>query len=99
MVPDIGDISAGHSPTAIPTMTETAVFKGTPCVPLPATTAACVTLQPMDISITPHTMISTGIVAPHPAHTISPADVTHTTPQTKTSLAPATPTIQHKNIS
>ena len=38
MAQDIGDISAGHSPVLIPTVTEAAVLKGTPCTLLPATT-------------------------------------------------------------
>ena len=52
MAPDIGDISAGHNPTTIPTMTEAAVLEGTPHAPLPATAAACITHQPMDAPIT-----------------------------------------------
>ena len=44
MVPDIGNISAGHSPTPIYTMTEAATLEGTPHTLLPATTAAHTTL-------------------------------------------------------
>ena len=44
MAPDIGDISAGHSPAPIPTVTEAAVLEGTPHILLPATAAAHVTL-------------------------------------------------------
>ena len=40
MVPDIGDISTGHSPALILTMTEAAVLEGTPHVLPPATIAA-----------------------------------------------------------
>ena len=49
--------------------------------------------------ITPHAMISTGIVAPNPSLTISPADITHTTPQAEAGLGQATPTTQHRNLS
>ena len=38
MVPDIGDISVGHSPTLVPTATDAAVLEGTPCTLLTATT-------------------------------------------------------------
>ena len=48
MVPDIGDISVGYSPTMVPTVTETAVLEGTPHTPLPATAAAHASLQLMD---------------------------------------------------
>ena len=44
IVPDIGDISAGHSPAPIPTVTEAVVLEGTPYTPLQATTAAHATL-------------------------------------------------------
>ena len=67
--------------------------------PLPATTAAHTTLQPMDTPVTPHTVIPTGIVAPHPAFTTSPTGATHATPQTTAALTPATPTTQHKDLS
>ena len=99
MVPDIGDISAGHRPTTIPTMTEAAVLEGTPCAPLPDTAAAYSALQPMDAPITPCTMTPTGTVTSHPTLTTSPTYISHTTPQTRASLAPATPTTQHGNIS
>ena len=88
MTPDVADISAGHSPAPIPTTTQAAVLEGTPCALLPATTAACATLQPMDASITPYAMIVTS----HPTHATSPTGTTHTTPQTRVSLVPATPT-------
>ena len=45
----------------------------------------------MDAPITPHTVISTDIVAPHPILTTSPTGITHTTPQTKASLSPKNP--------
>ena len=66
MVSDIGDISAGHSPTFIPTVTEVAVIEGTPHALL-ATAAAHAAPQVMDAPITPHVMIPTSIVAltPH----------------------------------
>ena len=64
MVPDIGDITADHIPTAIHAMTEVAVLEGTPSALLPATAAACTALQPMDTLVTPHTT-----VAPHLAFT------------------------------
>ena len=48
MVLDIGDISAGHSPAAIPTAIEAAVLEGTPHAPLSSATAACTTLQLID---------------------------------------------------
>ena len=99
MVPHREDISTGHSPTPIPTMTEAAVLKGTPHAPLPATTAACATLQPMDAPITPCTVIPTDIVAPHPALTTSPTGTTHATPWTGASLFQATHTAQHKDLS
>ena len=35
MIPDMEDISADHSPTAIPTVTEAAVSEGTPHTPYP----------------------------------------------------------------
>ena len=60
MVPDMGDISAGHSPTPIPTVTEAAVEEDTPHAPLQATTVAHATIQLMDASITPCDMIPTG---------------------------------------
>ena len=99
MVLDIGDISAGHSPAAIPTMTEAAVLEGTPHIPLPATAAVHAALWPIDTPITTHTMTPTDIVTPHPTLTTSPTDVTHTTLQTRASLTPATPTAQYINLS
>ena len=48
MVPDIGDISADHSPATSLTVTETAVSEGSPHPPLPATTAAHAILWQMD---------------------------------------------------
>ena len=39
MVPDMGDILAGHSPSAIPTATKVAVSEGTPHAPHPAAAA------------------------------------------------------------
>ena len=99
MVPDIGDISAVHSPTTIPTATEAAASEGSSSAPHQATAAACTTLQPMDAPIIIHTMTLTGIVAPHPTLTTSPMGVTHATPQTGASLTPATPTMLHREHS
>ena len=56
-VPDMKDISAGHSPT---TMTEAAVSEDTPHAPHPATAAAPTTLWLMDAPITTHAMTPTG---------------------------------------
>ena len=67
MVPDVGDITADHSPTPVHTMTEATTLEGTPHTLLPATTATHTTLQPMEAS----TVITTGIVVPHPILTIS----------------------------
>ena len=58
---DKGDISAGHSPTHIPTTTEAATLEGTPHALLPATTAACAALQLMDAPISPTTVIPRNI--------------------------------------
>ena len=99
MVPCIGDISADHSPAAVPTMTEAAVLESTPHALFLATTTACATPQLIDAPVTPHAVISTGIVTPHPALANSTTDFTHTTPQTRASLAPATPITQHRNLS
>ena len=44
MVPDMGDISAGHSPTPIPAMTEAVVLEDTLHVTCQATTAAHATI-------------------------------------------------------
>ena len=97
MVPDMVDISAGHSPTAIPTVAGVLVSKGTHHAPHPATAAACATLWPMDTLITTSTMTHpTGIVAPLPTLTTSPADITHATiPWTGAALIPATLTALH----
>ena len=94
LVPDMGDISAGHSPATIPTVTKATVLEGTPCTPHPATTAALATLQLMDAPITTHAETPTGIVTPHPTLTTSPADVIHATPQTR-----AGPTALHRKHS
>ena len=99
MVPDIGDISADHGPAAVPTMTETAVLEGTSCTLLQATTAACTTIWLIDAPITPHAMLSTGIVTCHPTLTTSPTDFTPATPWTGASLTPATPITQNRNLS
>ena len=96
---DIGDISAGHSPALIPTMTEAAVLEGTPHALLPATAAAHAAPQLMDAPITPCTVIQKGIAALHPALTTSPVGTTHVTPQTGASLTPAAPSTQHKDLS
>ena len=53
----------------------------------------------MDASVTPCTMIPAGIVTPYPMLAISIMGTTHATPQTGTSLAPATPTTLHKDLS
>ena len=98
MVPDMRDISEGHSPATIPTATEIAVLEGTPHAPLPATTAAPAALWLIDAAITTCALKPTGIVAPHPTLSIFLTDITHTTPQTASSLAPATPTAQHRNL-
>ena len=95
MIPDIGDITADHSPTPIYDVTEAATSEGTPHALLIAITAAPTALQLMDVPI----MITTGIVAPHPALTISVAGDTYTTPQTRTAVTPATPTMQCKILS
>ena len=99
MVQDIGDISAGCSPTAIPTMTETAVSEGTSHAPHPTTMAAHTALWLMDAPITTCTMTPTGIVTLHPTLTTSATDVTHATPKSRTSLTPVTPTAMHRKHS
>ena len=53
MVPDIGDITADHSPTPIYTMTEAEALEGTPHTLLPATTAAYIVLQLMNAPVFP----------------------------------------------
>ena len=80
MDPDKGDITADHGPTPFYTMTDAAALEHTPHTLLPATTAAHATLQLMDAPITPHGVIPTSTVAPHPTLTISPAGGTHATP-------------------
>ena len=65
MVPDMGDILAGHSPAIVPTTTEAAFSEGIPHTPHLFTTAAYATLWPMDA---PTALIT------------SPTDVTHATP-------------------
>ena len=52
----------------------------------------------MDTPITPNAVIPTGIVAPHPALTISPTGATHATPWTGASLTLAIPTTPHKDL-
>ena len=99
MAPDIKDISAGHSPAAITTATKAAVSEDTLHIPHPATTATCTTLQPMDAAITTYAVTPTGIVIPHPALTTIPADVSHTTPQTRAGVIPATPTTLYRKHS
>ena len=54
MVPDNGDILAGHTLIAIPTMTEGAASEGTPHAPHLASTAACAALWMIDAPITTH---------------------------------------------
>ena len=95
----IGDISTGHSPTLIPTVTEAAILEGTPHALLPATTVAGATPQPVGTPVTPCTVMPSGIVSLHPALTTSPMGTTHTTPWTGTNLTLAAPATQHKNLS
>ena len=71
MIPDMGDILAGHSPITIPTVTEAAILQGIPHVPLPATTAAHATLLPMDTPIPTHALTPTDTATPHPTHHFS----------------------------
>ena len=73
-------------------MTKAAILEATPCAPLPATTAAYVTLLPVDASVIPCAMIPTGVVIPNPTLAASPSGATHATPQTVACPAPATPT-------
>ena len=49
--------------------------------------------------ITPHNVIPSGIVTPHPRLTNSPTGATHTTPQTRAGLSQAPPSTQHKDLS
>ena len=83
----------------IPTITEAAVLEDTPYTLLPATKAAHATLQPKNAPITLHAKTPSGIAAPHPTLTTSPTGATHTTPENRACLAPATPTTQHKDLS
>ena len=99
MAPDIGNIIADHCPTPIHTMTEAAALEGTLHTLLPAIAIAHAILQPMDAPITPHIVMPTGIVTPHPILTTSPAGATHITPWTEPYLAPADPSMQHRNLS
>ena len=64
MVPDMGDILAGHSPSAFPTATEAAVSEGTPHAPYPAITAPFTALWLIDAPITTPAMTPTSIVTP-----------------------------------
>ena len=95
MAKDIGDIAADYSPSPIHRATEAAASEGIPHALLPATTSAYTAFQAMDAPITPHAVITTGTVTPHPALTISPTSTTHTTPWTNTDvvkcLQPNTP--------
>ena len=97
--PIIGDITADNSPVSILTMTEAAALAGTPLTLLSATTATCTTLQPMDAPVTPHSMVPTGKVTPHPVITISPKGATDATPRTGASLTTAVPGTEHKILS
>ena len=81
------------------TATEAAALEGTPHTLLPATAAGCATPQLIDTSITPCTVIPTGIVSPHPALTISSTGATHTTLWTGAALASAASTMQNKILS
>ena len=97
-VPDMGDISAGQSPTTIPTMTETAVSEGTPSTPHPATMADCTAFQPMDASIT-HSCHDTN------QHSCSPSSTCHFSnrhhschSRPRVGLASATSTALHRKI-
>ena len=98
MVPYIRDISAGHSPTAIPTMTEAPVLEGTPHPPLSATVAAHTTLWLMNAPVTTCAMTPTGIVTNRPALATSPTDITHATQQTRAGLTPATCTAHMNRV-
>ena len=101
MVTIIGDISTDYNPSTIPTTTEETVLEGTHHAPHPAITAAHVALWLMNVLIAICALThSTGIIAPHPALTVSTADITHATiPQTRASLIPAFPTTLHRNHS
>ena len=82
MVPDIGNDTADCSHAPIHAMTEVAVLEDTPHTLLLATTAACITLQPMDAPMTPH-----AIVTPH--LTTFPTGTTNATPQTGANPTPS----------
>ena len=99
MTSDIEDISPGHSPAAIPTITKVAVLEGTPHAPLPANAGICTTFQLINAPITTYTVTPSDIVEPHPTFTTSPTDIILATLQTTASLAPATPITQHMNLS
>ena len=99
MLLDKGDITADHSPAPIYTVPEAAALESTSHVHFILTTAAHTTLQLMEDSIIPCTVIPTGIVASHLTLTITPTDATHITPQTEASLSPVAPTMQHKVLS
>ena len=92
MVPDKGDILAGHSPTIVPIMKEAAVSEDTPHALHLAITAARATLWPIDAPIITHTVTPTDNLT----LTTSATDVTHTNPETGASLTPATPTALHR---
>ena len=99
MVPDIGDITADHSPTPILAVTEAAALERTLHALLTATTATHAAPHLLDAPIIPCVMILTGIVTPHPTLTIPLASATHATPWTEGTLAPAAPATQHKILS
>ena len=99
IVPNMGDISAGQSPSTIPTVTEAAVLEGTSDALLPAIVAGNTTLWLIDAPITTHSVTPPGIVTPHPILATSPTDITYPTLQTGAGLTPATPTTQQRNLS
>ena len=98
-VPDIGDISAGHSPTLIPTMTEAAVLEGIPYCSSSTHHSSLSCPSADGCSCYPYAMIPTDIVTLHPTLTTSPVGATHATPWTRASLTPATPATPHKDLS
>ena len=65
-VRDMEDISAGHSPTAIPTTTEAAASEGKPHAPHPDTMAAHAALPQLEAPITTHAVTPTGMLHPIP---------------------------------
>ena len=73
--PDIGNDTADHSHAPVYAATEEAVLEGTPYTLLPANTAACTALQPMDAPITPSCHSYT-----HPTLTTFPTGTTNATP-------------------